>query len=358
MTKDFNTEVFFDLVRMGIGHHASSLPNDINWNVLDSIAEQQGLSAIVVDGIELLPKEKQPPKELLLQWIGETLQSYEYRYELYCSALAELAAFYNNHGFKMMVLKGYGCGIYWPKPEHRPCGDIDIWLFGKQKESDALLEKIKGVSIDTKEQHHTVFVWKDFVVENHYDFINIHHHKSNKELEKIFKELGKDDTNYIELYGERVFLPSPNLQALFLYRHAIAHFAAEGLVLRQLLDIAFFVKINSEKVDWHWVLNQLDTYGLRVMFNVFNAICVEELGFESIIFPQVQFCPILKARVLSDILNPEFPSTIPNGIISRVIYKWRRWRGNAWKHKLCYKESMWSAFWTGLWNHILKPSSI
>ena len=87
----------------------------------------------------------------------------------------------------MMVLKGYACSIDWPKPEHRPCGDIDIWLFGKQKEADALLVKDKGVIVDTSHHHHTVFDWGGFMVENHFDFINVHHHKSNAAFESLFK---------------------------------------------------------------------------------------------------------------------------------------------------------------------------
>lgn len=50
--------------------------------------------------------------------------------KVYLQAVASLAGFYNAHGYKMMVLKGYACSLNWPRPEHRPCGDIDIWLFG------------------------------------------------------------------------------------------------------------------------------------------------------------------------------------------------------------------------------------
>lgn len=39
----------------------------------------------------------------------------------------------------MMVLKGYGLGKNYPAPNHRPCGDIDIWNFGRQEEVDALI---------------------------------------------------------------------------------------------------------------------------------------------------------------------------------------------------------------------------
>ena len=94
------------------------------------------------------------------------------------------------------------------------------------------------------------------------------------------------------------------------------------------------------------------------LFNVFNAICVEELGFNPTIFPQVQFSPELKERVLKEILSPTFGGEEPKGIFKRIVFKYRRWKANGWKHELCFKESMWSAFWCGVWSHILKPSSI
>ena len=76
------------------------------------------------------------------------------------------------------------------------------------------------------------------------------------------------------------------------------------------------------------------------------------------IFPEGEYDKALKDRVLADILSPEFNEEEPSGLIPRVAFKFRRWRANGWKHRLCYKESMWSAFWSGVWNHLLKPSSV
>ena len=121
-----------------------------------------------------------------LEWIGEVLQDYEGRYKAYEKTIGEMAEFYNRHGYKMMVLKGYVCSMDWTKPEHRPCGDIDIWLFGKQKDADAVLTHEKGIEVDTSEHHHTTYYWGDFMVENHYDFINTHRHYSHRGLEQIF----------------------------------------------------------------------------------------------------------------------------------------------------------------------------
>lgn len=353
-----NAEAFISLVRLGIGHPSGPLPEDIEWDSIESLSVRHGLSAIVVDGIEKLPEEKRPPKELLLQWIGESLQGYESRFEQYRKTIADLAGWYNSHGFKMMVLKGYACGLNWPKPEHRPCGDIDIWLYGEQKAADAYLAKEKGIKVDTSHHHHTVFEWQGFMVENHYDFINIHAHKNGEELETIFKELGQDDSHFYELKGERVYLPSQNLHALFLIRHLANHFASMEINLRQVLDWAFFIKKHTNEIDWPWLVGLLEKYNLKDFYYCINAICFGDLGFNVNIFPQVQYIPGIKDRILGEIIHPAISGVQPRGLFPRIVWKWKRWRANEWKHLLVYDESSWSAFWRGVWNHLLKPSSI
>lgn len=359
-----NKDAFLSLLRLGIRNQANSYCEKYDWGVIQALANQQGLAAVVIDGIEQLPESLRPPKEKLLGWIGEVLQGYEYRYVLYQKTIAGLAGWYNTHGYKMMVLKGYACSLNWPKPEHRPCGDIDIWLFGKQKEADAELGewfkslKVQEFKIDSSHHHHTVFEWQGFTVENHYDFINVYHHKSNAAFEKILKEKGQNNGYYVELSGERVYLPSPNLHALFLLKHACMEFAASGLNLRQLLDWAFFVKTHRKEIDWVWLEGILEKFGMKRLYNVFNAICVADLGFDVSIFPNVQFDPNLKDRVLNEMLSPAIPNDKPKFLLSRVVWKWHRWKANEWKHNLAYKESMWSAFWSGVWGHILKPASI
>lgn len=363
MTPD-SKQTFLSLVRQGIGN-GTTFPDVVDWQAVKALADKQGLAAIIVDGIEKLPETKRPPKELLLQWIGEVMQNYENYYGLYRRAIAELAGWYNAHGYKMMVLKGYACGINWPKPEHRPCGDIDIWLFGRQKEADRLLASDMDINVDNSHHHHTVFNWMGFTVENHYDFVNVYVHKSSRELEKVFKELGQDDSHSVEVTGDaatgsatKIYLPSPNLHALFLIKHMVSHFAAAEISLRHLLDWTFFVEKHGKEVDWEWLDGMLVKYHMKDFFHLINAICVEDLGFPADIFPSMQSDPELKERVLDDILDPEYTAAEPKGFLPRLINKYKRWQGNAWKQKMCYGESRWSAFWGGIWAKILKPASI
>ena len=188
-------ESFLSLIRLGIGHSACSQATSVDWNSIKALADQHGLSAVVLDGIDKLNTNLTNgtkltdtlPLEMKLEWIGEVLQEYEQRYEQYKRAIADLAGWHNANGFKMMVLKGYACGLNWPKPEHRPCGDIDIWQFGEYKEADKTVASEKSIKVDRSHHHHTVFDWGEFTVENHYDFNNVHHHKSSAELEKTLR---------------------------------------------------------------------------------------------------------------------------------------------------------------------------
>ena len=324
------SKALLSLIRLGLGHDGGIQKTEFNWLAIKTLADQQELTAVVLDGIERFKNlnvrgVQGPDKQFLLQWIGEVMQNYDTRYIAYEKAISTLAGFYNQHGYKMMVLKGYACSLDWSKPNHRPCGDLDI---GQQKEADERLVSEKAIKIDNSHHHHTVFCWNDFMVENHYDFLNVHSRKPNIELEKIFKELGNDDSHFVELNDNastgsatKVYLPSPNLHALFLMRHLVAHFTSVSITLRQVLDWGFFVEKHTKEVDWAWLIEVLKKFHMIEFYNTINAICVGDLGFDAKIFPSVQFCPDVKDKVLNDILYPKFSASEPSHLIPRLLYK-------------------------------------
>lgn len=53
-------DVFLQIVKIGIGTSTrASMLEHIDWNAIEALAEQQGLLAIMVDGVEQLPEEDQ-----------------------------------------------------------------------------------------------------------------------------------------------------------------------------------------------------------------------------------------------------------------------------------------------------------
>ena len=118
------------------------------------------------------------------------------------------------------------------------------------------------------------------------------------------------------------------------------------------------MQAHSKEIDWPWLEGVMEEYHLTDFFNYINAICIQDLGFDAALFPAAQVDLALKDRVLADILQPEFSEASPASLLPRLRFKFKRWKANAWKHKMCYSESMWSAFWSGVWGHILKPKGI
>ena len=108
------SETLLTLIRLGIGNQSEALIGPVDWVSIKAIAEKQGLTAIVLDGIEKLPNNTRPPQGLLLEWIGDVLHNYESRYDACRQTIAEMAKFYNSHGYKMMILKGLACSLDWP----------------------------------------------------------------------------------------------------------------------------------------------------------------------------------------------------------------------------------------------------
>ena len=130
-----------ELVRLGLGNTSDcNLSTGTNWNAVSNLAFQHGVGAIAFDGIQCCYDWEIPidmDTQTKLEWIGSVHQL-EVGYQKQLYTIASLATFYQKHGIRMMVLKGYGLSLNYPKPNHRPCSDLDIYLFGEQKRADLL----------------------------------------------------------------------------------------------------------------------------------------------------------------------------------------------------------------------------
>ena len=149
-------KLFIQLIRLGIGNEVDGLDGDVCWPEVLALARNQGLTAIIYDGLNRLIQEGRLPEKWEIddvtktKLIGTVINAYEQRYKLYSCAISEMARFYNSRGYKMMVLKGYASSRDYPIPEHRPTGDIDIWQFGKYKECDTAIETEKGIIVNCR----------------------------------------------------------------------------------------------------------------------------------------------------------------------------------------------------------------
>lgn len=338
-------------VNSDIDYH---LMDRANWREVMILCSLQGVAGICFDALESMEEASRPPKTLLMEWFGQ-VAFHENLYKQHKVALIHLAQFYDQEGIRMMLLKGYGISLFWPKPEHRPAGDIDCYNFGQQEEADRRMNEIYGIEIDNSHHKHSVFQFENVMVENHYSFLNVHGHRSTAEIERILKEEVKNDLNVNEDREiKNMYYPSVRFNSLYLLRHSAEHFASVDINLRQVLDWGFFVRTND--VDWDWLLCQLDKVGMKQYLAMLNAICVLYLGFDVSRFPAMDIDKRLVERCLNDILSPEFQKEKHQNAVKEIVYRFRRWNANRWKHDMVYRESAWLSLCTQVWSHLLKPS--
>lgn len=327
------------------------------WRGVYDLASGQGVLALVWDAVRMLPESLRPPRELCLQW-AVNVERIEKRCRRQEAAVARLAAFYRDHGMPMMVLKGYGLSRLYPVPEHRPCGDIDIWLFGRQPEADRLVAGELGIPVDTHKEHHTTFRFGDIPVENHYDFVNTQTHASNAGIERLLKGYAEKPGVAISVNGVPVYLPSVAFNALFLVRHAGVHFAAARIGLRHIADWYVFVARCHAEIDWPALYAAARQARMTEFLNCLNALCIDFLGLDAGLFPRFAHDAELEYRVLNEILTPEFSQNPPSGLPGIVWFKTRRWWANRWKHRMVFDESLTGAFLRSAWAHLKRPESI
>ena len=339
------------------------MPEGADWPALVALAKEQGVAAVAYDGLQKcyeadsslsLPLDREL-KQVKYDWFGIVLQGeiddVEYR-----RSISELASFYGELGIPMMLLKGYGLSLNYPVPAHRTSGDIDIYLFGRWKEADKAVADKLGIKVDNSHHHHSVFRLGRWSVENHYDFVNVHAHRSNLSIETELKGRASDRNIECVVDGTRVLLPNPDFNALFLLKHAASHFASTRLSLRQVLDWLLFVRQCGAEVDWPWLYEILRKENMARFANSLAAIGVECFGMDPALFHEIEEDKALVQRVLGDILEPEFKESEKGDLLSALWVKSRRWWKNRWKHRICYSDSLVSSFLWSLHAKFLKPA--
>ena len=222
-----------------------------------------------------------------------------------------------------------------------------------------------GIQIDNSHHHHSVFTYKGIMVENHFDFVNVHSHNSNRWIENEFKTLAlKGNEEFIFDNGAKLLFPSPLLNCLFIARHNAIHFAAEHLNLRQLLDWALFVEKRHKDIDWNYFWNIAKKMGMEKFVLCMAFIAIRQLAFEKDVFhiPNEyedfqKYNHGLIDKVLDNILHPTDEDNDGKGI-AYVINRYKLWKSNLWKHRIVYSDSVFSTFYAQIKSHLMKPATI
>lgn len=270
-------ETFLTLVRLGLGLPAAGISRDIDWQAIQEVASQHGLSGVALDGIEHLPELQRPDKLDLLQWIGEVLQN-ESNLSLQWNVSCKMADVFDQNYIRTYILKGSVIAECYPKPSRRVSTDIDCFLLPKKGSFDAWslgndLMRYQGCKVGVDFYKHSDFHLQGVKVENHRFMTPCRGNKWLTKMEAVLQNLLKEDKGEDKIASSNLCRPPVIVSTLFIIEHSYSHFMSEGLSWKHVADWVLFEKKHRKEIDWSSFIALLEEFGLKKFFNSFDMIC-------------------------------------------------------------------------------------
>ena len=249
MRQDFLGELLQTSV--GVRDRLSRMLTSQEWEWLLNEADRHAIVGILACGVIRLPKEQQPPKGILLQWMGPML-FIEQKNKLVTRVCQNLCRRFEADGFACCVLKGQANHAYYPSEmgARRHSGDIDIWIQPK------VLKREKGGSNPTREvveyvqekMEMTGLCWlhancdvEEVPVEVHFRPSFFSRPIRNRRFQRHFSDI----TSCVEWksVGEAE-IPAMKVEEDVIYQmnHIFRHLIDEGIGLRQIVDYYYVLK--------------------------------------------------------------------------------------------------------------------
>ncbi|MBR6165046.1 MAG: nucleotidyltransferase family protein [Clostridia bacterium] len=233
----------------------------VTWEDFDEMRHHSilALPAQLLASVEM-------PKELHDQWKTEILKQISYNVTCrYAESVLPISVPY-------VVLKGTSAAQYYPNPELRTLGDIDILT--KPEDTEAACESLllngyrESTSLsDIQEGRHRTFTKNGILVEVHYSFAIM----NDPEKAKMF------DSLIFEQIGNSHVLPDL-MNGLILIEHINQHLES-GLGLRHVIDWMLFAdKCLTDETAWTQFMELATRVGLETLATATTRMCEMYLG--------------------------------------------------------------------------------
>lgn len=255
-------------ISLGLRAELAHTPSDKEWDDIYLFAQSQSLTGLFFAGINRLNPGQRPPKPLLMRWLGAALsiQKYNAKVSVACQTLIKRFELY---GCKTIILKGQSVAeryneVILPSSREshaikfdlstlRSGGDIDVWcVMGEWPKDGSNVEKLDdkwfkraGIlkrSRKTLAQYALNLKPNAYVQPHHVDFPNVNDIQVELHFTPttIFNLLRNE---YVQKYFEQNLLRCENhklpvdVDFIFQLMHIRRHLIAEGIGLRQIIDL-------------------------------------------------------------------------------------------------------------------------
>ena len=174
---DSTTQYMLALLRASLNETTPNLPtiDTGEWERIYWLARKHGVVTMVNDAIEKLPSEQQPQGDIALSWTLSAERT-RYHYAHQTEVLQAIDQKAQAENLPYILLKGMTLAKLYPRPDSRPCGDIDICFPHNFERGNALL----GDSNPHLDGKHAEIAIDGVPVENHKQLLDLNFKSQKK----------------------------------------------------------------------------------------------------------------------------------------------------------------------------------
>lgn len=210
------------------------------------------------------------------------------------------------------LLKGISLAAYYPLPEYRKLGDLDLYIPDPEKFSKAqkLLEE-NGYLLDPEvSDHHVTYSYtfpktgRTYILELHFCIVGKYQfEKANRVVDAVYN--AQTLAKYSQTIHDKTYqvLP-PTEYTFYMIHHMLKHYLYSGFGIRLLYDFAFYLNAHFTEVNFSKIHAWCSDSHILHLYEIILESCRMWLNLAPEIDPEIhcdkKACQSFLKKVLSD----------------------------------------------------------
>ena len=157
--------------------------------------------------------------------------------------LVSFVNFMERKGIDYIIVKGQVAGSFYPNPDARMSGDVDLYFVGENYEKiKGLVEQRLGKQLSKlSDGKHVEFEVNGVIFELHEKLSRLATRKHQAYWDQMIDHAILEGTDTVTIAGKEIKTLSATYNALYIFVHLFYHMTASGVGLRQLCDWAMIL---------------------------------------------------------------------------------------------------------------------
>jgi hypothetical protein len=272
---------YFALLQSAIWNRTVAINGAIDWQAVMRLAEHHATVTLLCDLATKMPADQLPNAEML-GWMKNQMRSNLFFHIRLKQTLLQAVKLLRDNGIEPVLLKGFSLAQYYPNPNLRQFGDVDLFVgLEKFHAACAVLRSLPGsynwgVVLDSGRHFNLEF--GDYSLEIHRVSSEIEEQKENAIYMEIERQGLLIHSREVELEGARLRIPSKEFMAFFTFYHAWHHFLTTGIGWRQLCDLTLVLHTYHGQINTEQLHHDLESLHLIRPWQTFCYLIVHQLG--------------------------------------------------------------------------------